>query len=140
MWPHPLFKGGPDPRAHLSQMLLRGKAKAIDVMLLPVMLLPVMGNQVPLHPMGVRGQGTSAALVGPGACTQWLLNGCIQKMKETSAERGLVDEREANSRHLMGLDPRSPAQNPSCLLSHLTLIPRLGLLSTSGLLCPLKQL
>lgn len=41
---------------------------------------------------------------------------------------------------LMGLDPRCAAQIASCLLSHPTLIPRWGLLSTLGLLCLPKQL
>mgnify|MGYP000282907266 CR=1 FL=1 len=41
---------------------------------------------------------------------------------------------------LMGLDPRCAAQIASYLLSHPTLIPRWGLLSTLGLLCLPKQL
>lgn len=96
----------------------------------PRLLLSVMGSQVPLHPKGVQVQGTSA----PWWTQAWLVfSARMQKMKkETLAERKLEDEREATSRPLMGLDPRCPAQIPSCLLSHTTLIPRWELLPPWG--------
>ena len=69
-----------------------------------------MGSQVPLHPKGVQVQGASAPRwTDPGVAGP----PCLYAGNEERdlGERRLEDEREANSRRLMGLDPRCPLRS-----------------------------